>query len=117
MEALADEMDLISEQKKSAETSLRRFSDLNDEFHQLIIKIANSQRLEELMKPIFQIHILLMQRFRNQIEHNLKRSCWHHREIIEALKTHNKEWAMMQMQTHLFAAGSWKPDELEEGSE
>ena len=110
LERLADEMDDIAEQRKSDKKSLQRFSDLNDQFHQIIIRLADSQRLEELMRPIFQIHILLMQRFRNQIEHNLKRSCWHHREIIEALRAKDESWAMMQMQTHLFAAGSWKPE-------
>ncbi|MGK0498954.1 MAG: DNA-binding GntR family transcriptional regulator [Oceanicoccus sp.] len=111
LETLATAMEAISEKPRTEAENLKQFSKLNDEFHKIILQASGSAHLQNLMKPIFQMHILLMGRFQHRIEHNLKRSCWHHREIIAALADHNEEWAMIQMQTHLFAAGSWKPEE------
>ena len=111
LEQLATAMEVIAEIPRTEPENLKEFSRLNDEFHQIILQASGSAHLQNLMKPIFQMHILLMGRFQHRIEHNLKRSCWHHREIIAALADHNEEWAMIQMQTHLFAAGSWKPEE------
>ena len=110
LEQLAAAMDAIADNALDS-SGIEAFAKLNDDFHQLIIDASGSKRLQDIMKPIFQIHLLLMKRFRQRIEHNLKRSCWHHREILNALKDHNEEWAMMQMQTHLFAAGSWRPEQ------
>ncbi|ARN73132.1 GntR family transcriptional regulator [Oceanicoccus sagamiensis] len=111
LEELATAMEAIAEIPRTEPENLKAFSQLNDEFHRIILQASGSAHLQNLMKPIFQMHILLMGRFQHRIENNLKRSCWHHREIIAALADHNEEWAMMQMQTHLFAAGSWKPED------
>ncbi len=111
LEELASSMEVIADLPRAEPEALKAFSTLNDEFHQIILQASGSSHLLALMKPIFQMHILLMGRYQHRIEHNLKRSCWHHREIIAALADHNEEWAMIQMQTHLFAAGSWKSDD------
>ena len=108
METLASAREAIAEQTHTPAENVKEFSRLNDEFHQVVLQASGSRHLQNLMKPIFHMHILLTGRFQDHIEHNLKRSCWHHREIIAALKDHNEQWAMIQMQTHLFAAGSWK---------
>jgi DNA-binding GntR family transcriptional regulator len=81
-----------------------KFAMLNDEFHDGILWHCGSQRLRDLIKPLVQVQLVLMQRFRPHIEMHLQRSCWHHREIVAALEAQDPAWAETQMRTHLLSA-------------
>ncbi|MDX2144981.1 MAG: GntR family transcriptional regulator [Rhodospirillaceae bacterium] len=81
-----------------------KFATLNDQFHDGILWHCGSQRLRDLIKPLVQVQLVLMQRFRPHIEMHLQRSCWHHREIIAALEARDPAWAETQMRTHLLSA-------------
>ncbi len=105
LEQLATAMEVIAEIPRTEPENLKEFSRLNDEFHQIILQASGSAHLQNLMKPIFQMHILLMGRFQHRIEHNLKRSCWHHREIIAGLTENKEEGGMSRMEEHLLGEG------------
>lgn len=81
-----------------------KFSDLNDLFHAIILDHAGSPRLRELMRPLMQVQLVLMKRYRHTIEMHLTRSCWHHSELIRAFEAHDPAWAESQMRTHMLSA-------------
>lgn len=109
LEQLAEQMEALVDQDSPQRVAA--FSALNDRFHQVILDASEHEQLKSVMKPILQMQVLLALRFQHRISVHLQRSCWHHREIIEALKKRNEQWAMLQMQTHLFAASTWQPEE------
>jgi DNA-binding GntR family transcriptional regulator len=44
--------------------AVARFADLNDEFHQVILEAARAVHLEAALRPVLQIQLILLQRFR-----------------------------------------------------
>jgi len=80
------------------------FSDINNQFHDVILEQAGSPRLCDLLRPLLQIQLALMKRYQHTIESHLHRSCWHHRELIAAFEVHDSQWAEAQMKTHMLSA-------------
>lgn len=90
-------------------TSTARFADLNDRFHQLILDGAAATHLAAALRPVLQIQLLLLQRYRHTIREHLERSCWHHRELIRAFELRDAELAGRQMALHMLSARSAGP--------
>ena len=109
LERLAGAMEALADTEQPERVAA--FSSLNDQFHQIILDASQNDHLKTVMKPILQMQVLLALRFQHRISVHLQRSCWHHREIIAALKERNEQWAMLQMQTHLYAASTWHPEQ------
>ena len=84
--------------------SVARFADLNDQFHHVILQAAAAPHLEAALRPVLQIQLVLLQRYRHTITEHLERSCWHHRELIRAFELGDAELAEAQMQLHMLAA-------------
>jgi DNA-binding GntR family transcriptional regulator len=107
-EGLAELKDLAGQMEavvaKGGDEAPVRFAALNDQFHDAVLRYGGSQRLRDVIKPLVQVQLVLMRRFRGHIEMHLQRSCWHHREIIAALEAHDPAWAETQMRTHLLSA-------------
>jgi DNA-binding GntR family transcriptional regulator len=102
LEALATEMEAVV--KKGGVEAPVLFSDLNDRFHDKILAHAGSERLRDLLRPLMQVQLALMKRYRHTIAAHLERSCWHHRELIAAFRAGDPIWAETQMRTHLLSA-------------
>jgi len=87
----------------SVDASLK-FSDMNDEFHAVILEHGGSRRMRDLLNQLMQVQLVLMKRYRHTIEMHLQRSCWHHRELIAAFEARDAQWAEAQMRTHMLSA-------------
>jgi DNA-binding GntR family transcriptional regulator len=85
-------------------SGIARFADLNDRFHQIIVEAAAAPHLEAALRPVLQIQLLLLQRFRETIAEHLERSAWHHRELIRAFELRDPSLAATQMQLHMLSA-------------
>lgn len=107
LSALADEMEQCAAAGTEAATA--RFADLNDRFHQLILDGARGEHLAAALRPVLQIQLLLLQRYRHTIHEHLERSCWHHRELIRAFELRDAELAGRQMELHMLSARSAGP--------
>lgn len=99
---LANDMESCA--RKADARSIARFADLNDRFHQLILRAAAAPHLEAALRPVLQIQLVMLQRYRRTIAEHLERSCWHHRELIRALELRDPDLAESQMQLHMLAA-------------
>jgi DNA-binding GntR family transcriptional regulator len=91
-----------------------RFADLNDRVHQQILDGAQATHLAAALRPVLQIQLLLLQRYRHTIHEHLERSCWHHRELIRAFELRDPELAGRQMQLHMLSARSAGPARTED---
>lgn len=76
---------------------------LNNEFHGIIIEASGSRVLSATVQGA--LHMALVQRtFRRYSPRELERSFAHHRELIEAMRARDGEWAGSVMQSHLRSA-------------
>lgn len=91
-----------------------RFADLNDRFHQTILDGARGEHLSAALRPVLQIQLLLLQRYRHTIHEHLERSCWHHRELIRAFDLRDPDLAGRQMELHMLSARSAGPAPTED---
>jgi DNA-binding GntR family transcriptional regulator len=85
-------------------SGIARFADLNDRFHQIIVEAAAAPHLEAALRPVLQIQLLLLQRYRETIAEHLERSAWHHRELLRAFELRDPSLAATQMQLHMLSA-------------
>jgi DNA-binding GntR family transcriptional regulator len=104
---LAGEMEACVAAGSDAATA--RFADLNDRFHHTILDGARAAHLAAALRPVLQIQLLLLQRYRHTIDEHLERSCWHHRELIRAFELRDPELAGRQMELHMLSARSAGP--------
>ena len=91
------------------EGAVARFADLNDDFHHVIAGAADARHLEAALRPVLQIQLLLLQRYRAAIAEHLERSAWHHRELIRAFELRDPELAETQMRLHMLSARGGQP--------
>jgi DNA-binding GntR family transcriptional regulator len=96
------------------EGATARFADLNDRFHQAILASARGEHLSAALRPVLQIQLLLLQRYRHTIHEHLERSCWHHRELIRAFELRDPDLAGRQMELHMLSARSAGPAPTED---
>ncbi|MCU0761005.1 MAG: GntR family transcriptional regulator [Steroidobacteraceae bacterium] len=107
LRTLATEMEACA--AAGTELATACFADLNDRFHQLILDGARGEHLAAALRPVLQIQLLLLQRYRHTIREHLERSCWHHRELIRAFELRDPELAGRQMELHMLSARSAGP--------
>jgi DNA-binding GntR family transcriptional regulator len=99
---LAAEMEVAA--RTADDANAARFAELNDAFHRLILDAAAAQHLTTALRPILQVQLVLLTRYRLQLAEHLERSCWHHRELIRAFELRDPEQAEAQMRLHLLSA-------------
>lgn len=107
LRSLAGAMERCAASGSDAATA--QFADLNDRFHQVILDGASGEHLAAALRPVLQIQLLLLQRYRHTIREHLERSCWHHRELIRAFELRDAELAGRQMELHMLSARSAGP--------
>jgi DNA-binding GntR family transcriptional regulator len=80
-----------------------RLGTLNAEFHNTIIRSADSPRLVSMLQNV--VHMpLVMRTFHRYDTNERQRSMGHHRELTQAFATRDPRWAWAVMQTHILAA-------------
>jgi DNA-binding GntR family transcriptional regulator len=80
------------------------FAALNDRFHAAILAAADADHLAAALRPILQVQLVLLRRYRERLAEHLERSCWHHRELVRAFERRDPELAEAQMRLHLLSA-------------
>ena len=98
---LAEQQLLASREGKRGH--LKKISDLNSRFHDLLLQAADSEQLRASMATLSNAP-LVFQTFRDYSTQDLIRSAQHHLELVEALEGGNKDWAAAVMRAHIFAA-------------
>lgn len=74
----------------------------NDQFHGIILTAAGNRRLQQLLKQVVEMP-LVIRTFTRYTQRDLCRSMAHHREITEALRAGDGQWASAIMQAHVRA--------------
>jgi DNA-binding GntR family transcriptional regulator len=82
---------------------LSRLTDLNSQFHDIVLRAADSRRLQDMVSAVVQMP-LVVRTFHRYSEQALNRSQGHHRELVSALAARDAEWARSVMSSHVFAA-------------
>lgn len=81
----------------------------NREFHAQLMTAAGHSRLQRLTEMLFQLPLSL-RTFRLYTPTELERSMRHHREIVQALRCRDGDWAGAVMSAHIHAARHSAPD-------
>lgn len=93
----------LKESESRKQGYLKRITDLNEEFHQVIMDAADSEQLRSML-GLLNNAPLVFQTFRDYSKADLIRSAHHHLELVEAIEAHDSEWAASVMRSHLVAA-------------
>lgn len=101
LSTLADQMEQTLETKKRI--NFDRISQLNSQFHKIILDAANSKRLQALMAGLIEMTVIL-KTYQRYTAAELTRSFSHHRELIAAFSAQDPEWARAVMTAHILAA-------------
>jgi DNA-binding GntR family transcriptional regulator len=97
---LADEMEAAV---GAGEAASLRLAPANAEFHRLIIDAAGSGRLEVMARSVVEAP-LTVRTFERYDAAQLERSMRHHRELIDAFRAKDADWARAVMTSHIRAA-------------
>jgi DNA-binding GntR family transcriptional regulator len=82
---------------------LAEFDQLNNEFHATIARAADSPRLERILASSLELPASIFNTYTEPVDERTRRTHRQHREIIDALKTRNPDWAEAAMSGHLFS--------------
>lgn len=99
---ICDRMDAVVGKPKSAK-SYAVIAQINREFHGALAELADSPRLNSLIESLTLVPVVL-QTFRKYSPEALVRSSRHHREILDAMKARDADWAGTVMRAHILAA-------------
>lgn len=101
LDNLCDEMEEAVRLGTAA--AMERITQLNSDFHMLIINSSGNTRLVELIGHL--AHPLLVQRRFSEFNNKrLNRSMSHHRELVEALRAKDTQWASATMRSHILGS-------------
>ncbi len=108
LEELATQMEVALAEQGAA--SIPVFDPLNDEFHMIIARAANSPRVTRVLESSLELPTAVLSGYDDEpgnneetMEARLRRTNWQHREIIAALRVRNAKWAEAQMYAHLIS--------------
>lgn len=82
---------------------LAKVTDLNNEFHRLVLTAGRNKRLVAQLSGLVQVPLV----YRTFFEYSpdaLRRSLAHHRELVDAIASRDPAWAESVMRSHLLAA-------------
>lgn len=100
MEALQDEMERIFAEK-GWYNSVLEFDELNSEFHAVVAEAARSPRLEGILHHSLDFPASVLRQYAEPLDDRTRRTFRQHRELIDALRLRNPDWAEAQMSAHL----------------
>ncbi|MCK4176481.1 GntR family transcriptional regulator [Aciditerrimonas ferrireducens] len=100
---------LCEEMREAAEAfladpcaGLEAVTDLNNRFHAKVLEVAGNRRLASVVEAVVQ-RALVERTFHGYSADQLRRSCRHHEEVVEAIAAGDPEWAEAVMRTHILA--------------
>jgi DNA-binding GntR family transcriptional regulator len=102
LEAIEDEMEAAFAEL-GWHKHLPRFDELNNEFHAIIARAADSPRLEKILASSLELPASIFNHYTETFDERTVRTHRQHREIIAALKARNPDWAEAAMSAHLFS--------------
>ena len=82
---------------------LERFDALNTEFHMVIARAADSQRLERILASSLELPASIFNSYVEPVEDRTRRTHVQHHEILAALRMRNADWASAAMSAHLLS--------------
>lgn len=82
---------------------LPRFDELNNDFHATIARAADSPRLVRILASSLELPASIFNFYSEPLEARTRRTHRQHREIIDALRSRNPDWAETAMSAHLFS--------------
>ena len=102
LEAVEDEMEAVFAEL-GWHRHLSRFDELNNEFHGIIARAADSPRLEKILASSLELPASIFNHYIEPVDERTRRTHRQHREIIAALRARNPDWAEAAMSGHLFS--------------
>jgi DNA-binding GntR family transcriptional regulator len=102
LEAVEDEMEAVFAEL-GWHRHLSRFDELNNEFHAIIARAADSPRLEKILAYSLELPASIFNHYIEPLDERTRRTHRQHREIIAAFKARNPDWAEAAMSAHLFS--------------
>lgn len=102
LEAVEDEMERVFDQL-GWHRHLSRFDELNNEFHAIIARAADSPRLEKILASSLELPASIFNIYTEPLDERTRRTHRQHREVIAAMKARNPDWAEAAMSGHLFS--------------
>jgi len=88
---------------QSAKPEVEAVTDLNDEFHKLVLDASGNVRLRNLLGTIVEIPLVL-NTFRSYSLDQIRRSAAQHLELTDAFAARDPEWAAAIMTAHIRSA-------------
>jgi DNA-binding GntR family transcriptional regulator len=101
LEKIADEMEALGQVEDTA--GLYNFSRINSSFHRKIIEASGSVLLTSLLSQLIDMPLVVLKEHSWSGRANQQRSNEQHRNIIDALKSHDPKWAKSVMYGHLIS--------------
>lgn len=100
LRALAERQ--IEESSRRSGGHLARIGALNDQFHRLIRRAADSPRLAKTLAGLIEAPLIL-RTFAQYAPDELQRSADQHLELVQAIEAHDGPWAHSVMHAHILA--------------
>lgn len=88
---------------QSDEPDVGKVTELNDEFHKLVLDASGNVRLRNLLGTIVEIPLVL-NTFRSYSLDQIRRSAAQHLELADAFAARDEEWASAVMTAHIRSA-------------
>ncbi len=88
---------------RSGSDAQTRYMNLDDEFHDTILAMADNRRLDAVMRQMVRVPVLV-QAFHRYRDEDLQQSLHQHRGIVAALAAGDPEWAETAMRAHVLSA-------------
>lgn len=85
------------------EPDVEKVTELNDEFHKLVLDASGNVRLRNLLGTIVEIPLVL-NTFRSYSVDQIRRSAAQHLELADAFAARDEEWASAVMTAHIRSA-------------
>ncbi|ODS70576.1 MAG: hypothetical protein ABS38_02700 [Acidovorax sp. SCN 68-22] len=87
----------------NSEANTTRVSRLNREFHDLIALASRQDRMVSVLAKAIEVPVV-HRTFRSYSPQQMQRSFSQHRELIDAFRAHDHDWAVAVMRCHIHAA-------------
>ncbi|MCC2596518.1 GntR family transcriptional regulator [Pusillimonas sp. MFBS29] len=100
--ALCECMEQLVAQGAEDGAARQRLTQLNEEFHSLVIRAAHNERLQSLAAQVISPP-LIYRTFNIYDQAEIARSMAHHRELVDAFRARDPVWAESVMRAHLSA--------------
>ncbi|MFT6774649.1 MAG: DNA-binding GntR family transcriptional regulator [Paracoccaceae bacterium] len=102
-EEVARMADLVARMDEVEPEAPERFLSLNADFHHAVLVATGSRQLRSLTAQALALPLVTIKRFFCEQEIDMARSNAHHRDILEAMRNRDPDWAHAAMLGHVLA--------------